>query len=328
MALTIDELFGSPDHYLHSFDGEQAVFVPMDRPAYRRSIFLDARIQPGGGGSMRVPAGMLAQAATGRPVLPTAWIFHVAHCGSTLLARALDRNEGALVLREPLALRQLALAPDPAGLTLVRAMLGKRYGAAPTLVKANVPVNAILPQIAAADPGAAAIFLYLPLADYLHAILRSAEHRGWLGRVTAQLRGWLGDLSGLSDGERAAALWLAQVRAFAAALAIMPTGRALDAEDFFARPAETLAAASALLGTPMDAAAVAEVVGGPLFATYSKNPAVTFDNAARLARRAETAAGIGEDLARAAAWLSARGTTEADELAPLTARALHGMQLR
>ena len=74
-ALTMDELFGSPDHYLHSFEGDQAVFVPMDRAAYARSIFLDQRIQPAGKGAMRVPAGVLAGAAAGRRVLPTAWIF-------------------------------------------------------------------------------------------------------------------------------------------------------------------------------------------------------------------------------------------------------------
>ena len=47
MALTLDDLYASPDHYLHSFEGDSAVFVPMDREAYRRSIFLDGRIQPG-----------------------------------------------------------------------------------------------------------------------------------------------------------------------------------------------------------------------------------------------------------------------------------------
>jgi len=48
MSLTIDDLFASPDHYLHSFEGDAAVFVPMDRAAYHRSIFLDGRISPAG----------------------------------------------------------------------------------------------------------------------------------------------------------------------------------------------------------------------------------------------------------------------------------------
>ena len=44
MSLTLADLFASPDHYLHSIDGDAAVFVPMDRAAYGRSIFLDGRI--------------------------------------------------------------------------------------------------------------------------------------------------------------------------------------------------------------------------------------------------------------------------------------------
>ncbi|WP_404368410.1 hypothetical protein AB5I39_14720 [Sphingomonas sp. MMS24-J45] len=58
------------------------------------------------------------------------------------------------------------------------AMLGKRDRRdAPTLIKANVPVNFLLPQLAAADPAARAVLLYLPLRPYLQAILRDDNHR-------------------------------------------------------------------------------------------------------------------------------------------------------
>ena len=107
MTLTLDDLLASPDHYLHSFEGDATIFVPMDREAYRRSIFLDRRISPPSTRSMQLPAGTLI----GHSSAPkqTGWIFHVAHCGSTLLARALDQAQGNLVLREPLALRQVAI---------------------------------------------------------------------------------------------------------------------------------------------------------------------------------------------------------------------------
>src|SRR5688500_13065439 len=125
MALTLDDLFASPDHYLHSFEGDLALFMPMDRAAYHRSIFLDGRISPAANQTMKIPVGALIDPA--RKPRTTGWIFHVAHCGSTLLARALDRPSGNLVLREPLALRQLALAPDAQRLALTAAMLSKRY---------------------------------------------------------------------------------------------------------------------------------------------------------------------------------------------------------
>lgn len=305
MALTVDDLFASPDHYLHSFEGDAAVFVPMDRAAYHRSIFLDGRISPAADGAMRLPFAMLAGKAG--PPAPTGWIFHVAHCGSTLLARALDQLSANLVLREPLALRQLALTPDAERLKVILAMLSKRYRAdMPTIVKANVPVNFLLPDIAASDPGARAIFLHLGLRDYLLAILRNDKHRAWVRNVTGQLRAYLGDLSALPDAECAAALWLAQMRAFATAIAALPNARALDAEDFFGAPREVLALAAGHLDVPMTGEAIQALVDGPLFSTYSKNPELPFDNVARLARRAEMEEAIAPEIEQAQNWIAAR----------------------
>ena len=314
MPLTVDDLFASPDHYLHSFEGDAALFVPMDRAAYHRSIFLDRRISPASDASMAMPVAALAGNA---PPAPTAWIFHMAHCGSTLLARALDIDspDASLVLREPLALRQTALDPDPRRLALVTAMLGKRYRAdAPTLVKANVPVNFLLPRLPQTD---AAILLYLPLRDYLLAILRDENHRGWLRNVTTQLAASLGDLSALADAERAAALWLAQVDAFSRALASMPNARALDAELFFAEPAKVLRASARHFGMPIADAVIEQTVDGPLFATYSKNPTLAFDNAARIARRAALEGQMAAELDVAQAWIARHAASPTPDAALL-----------
>jgi hypothetical protein len=307
MALTIDDLYASPDHYLHSFEGDAALFVPMDRAAYQRSIFLDGRISAAGTGTMRLPAAMLSADKVPAP-LRTGWIFHVAHCGSTLLARALDRPAANLVLREPLALRQTAIAADAHRLAVVAAMLGKRYRPdAVTIVKANVPVNFLLPELIALDPNAPAIFLHVGLRDYLLAILRSDNHREWLRRVTTQLAVHLGPLGTSSDAVRAASLWLAQVRAFADAIGRMPNGRSLDAERFLADPSQTIAAAADLYGVPMDRTEAAALVAGPLFATYSKDPTVAFDNAARLARRRALEGSLAAEIGEAESWIAANG---------------------
>jgi hypothetical protein len=320
MALTIDDLYASPDHYLHSFEGHAAVFVPMDRAAYHRSIFLDGRISAAGTGAMRVPVATLTKGGVPRPAR-TGWIFHVAHCGSTLLARALDQAEANLVLREPLALRQTAVAPSPDRLALVAAMLGKRYRPeAPTIVKANVPVNFLLPDLIARDEGAAAIFLHVAMRDYLLAILRSDNHRDWLRRVTTQLARHLGTAEATSDAARAASLWLAQMRAFAAAIARMPEARSLDAEVFFAEPGRIVAAAARHLGVAMAEAEVDAVVAGPLFATYSKNPEVAFDNAARIARRRALEGALADEIGEAEAWIAAHGA-DAEHAVAVIARA-------
>ncbi len=321
MAPTLEELFGSPDHYLHSFDGSDALFVPMDRAAYQRSIFLDRRISPAREGVARVPVAALAQAPAAQPIH---WIFHMAHCGSTLLARALDELGAGVVLREPLALRQLALLADPGPLlepTL--GLLSRRYpGAGPTLIKANVPVNFMLEQIAASEPQARAVFLYCTLPDYLAAILRSENHRAWLRNVTGLLAVQLGADLPQSDAELAAMLWLAQIQRFDAALVQMPNARNLDAELFFARPAQVLVSASGLFGAACQLNDAERLIAGPLFNTYSKNPAQAFGNAEREARRAVLLAELSSEIDGAERWLRDFGI-ETDLLAAsLSAKAL------
>jgi hypothetical protein len=305
MPLTLDDLYTSPDHYLHSFDGKNAIFVPMDRAAYYRSIFLDARISTAAGQAIAVPVTALEQGI--RAPQPTSWIFHMAHVGSTLLARALDDPGASLVVREPLALRQLYGQSDERRLAIVTAMLGKRYRAdAPTLVKANVPVNFLLPKLAAVEPDARAILLYLPLRDYLLAVLRGDSHRDWLRKVTSFLSVDLGDLSAVSDAERAAALWLAQVDAFTVALAALPNARALNAERFYGQPGAVLNAVAKHLAVPITPAAVAATVSGPLFSTHAKNPALDFDNQARMERRHELERTMADELQAAERWIAGR----------------------
>ncbi|MEO7688319.1 MAG: hypothetical protein ABIS51_03465 [Sphingomonas sp.] len=321
MARTLDDLFASPDHYLHSFKGDAAIFVRMDRAAYHRSIFLDGRIATAADGRIPVPIAALVDGL--RPAAPTGWIFHMAHCGSTLLARALDDPAGNLILREPRALRQLALSPDAWRLTMTIAMLSKRYRVdAPTVVKANVPVNFLLPDLVARDPKARAIFLYFPLRDYLLAILRDDSHREWLHFVTLELAAHLGDTTHLSDAERAAALWLAQMRAFAAAIAAMPNARALEAERFFTAPRPTLQAAAQHLEISMTRAAIDATVSGPLFATYSKSPGQAFDNAKRVARRNILEKWLEGELAQAQRWVE---QTASDTIAEIDILAAAGL---
>jgi hypothetical protein len=320
MATSLDELFASPDNYLHSFEGDAAIFVPMDRAAYHRSIFLDGRISAAAGAPRRLRASELV----GEPLqsAPTSWIFHVAHCGSTLLARALDKPDANLILREPLALRQLALAPDRQKLALVTALLSRRYNAdLPTIVKANVPANFLLPQLVGFDPDARAIFLHLGLRDYLLAILRNEGHREWVRRVTAQLSAHLGDLSSFSDAERAATLWMAQMRAFSNGIAHLANARSLDAEAFFAAPRLFLGLAADHLGVPLTDEEIEAITAGPLFSTYSKNPQLQFNNEMRLTRRSELEQTLVGELDQAQRWVDERGG-EQQAVAPVVAAAL------
>lgn len=286
----------SPDTYLHRVEDGEAVFVPMDRAAYHRSIFLDHRIQAAGAGETRSPfeAGSAQR---------TSFIFHVAHCGSTLLARALDRIDGNLVLREPMALRQAALDLD-VPLKAVLTSLSRRYrDDLPTLIKANVPVNFILPHLIEAVPDMRALFLHMPLEAWLAAVLRSPQHRQWVHQVSA--------LVGLppleQDASAAAQLWLAQTDAFRAAMALLPNSASLNADAFFADPATALLEIAAVLNVQMSEAAAAQIASGSLFTHDAKRPANAFDNAERLRRASETHEAIATEINTARNWIEARG---------------------
>jgi hypothetical protein len=322
MQLKIGDLFASPDHHLHAFEGDQAVFLDMDRAAYERSIFVDGRIQPASRRMLRVPVAPLVafndQLQPGSTPAP-GWIFHVAHCGSTLLARALDRPGRSLSIREPMPLRQLGVEaacgrPPPgdwAGrLRLARTLLGRRYADPEgVVVKANVPVNALLPALTA-GPDARAVALYFPLESYLVAVLRSPNHRRWVDSVTAELAAAIGpELAGVgpaTTAQRAAALWMFQIRAFERLLADCPGATSLDADTLFETPRESVSAAADLFGTPFDARTLDAVVEGPLFARYSKNPNVAFSNTDRRARRAALLGSLSGDLRSARELVEAR----------------------
>jgi hypothetical protein len=319
---TIESLVATPDHHLFAFEADQAIFAAMDRVAYRRSIFLDRRIQAARPETAAVPVAALAEYLDRNPpaAAPNGWIFHIAHCGSTLLARALDLTDRSLVLREPLALRQLgvALAQSAASdegwrsrLRIATRLYRRRYRTdAPAIVKANVPVNFIASDILENDPGTPAILLYFPLRAYLLAILRSPQHRNWVTNVTGQVQPALarlaGDLEGADIPERAAALWLAQMRLYADMLERFPETKSLHAEEVFDAPRPALAAAAAHLGIRLSDGELEEIVAGDLFSTYSKTPGQAFDNRRRLELRAETAAFAGAEIDRARRWVEGR----------------------
>ena len=311
MTLTLDEIFANPDHYLFAFDGDAALFREMDRAAYHRSIFLDRRIEARSDRVLRLPIQpLLDHLRAAQPVPKIAWIFHVAHCGSTLLARGIDRMDGALVLREPAALRQMAVggagqSVDEAwreGLGLVAAMLGRRYrDAGHTIVKANVPVNFVLGEVMALDPTADGVLLHFALDDYLRAILRSPNHRAWLGNVTTDLRpaveAEVGPLPDTGDAARAAALWLAQMLIYDRALATWPQLRSLDAEKMLADPEPVVNDAAVYLGvSPANDLAA-------LTTHHAKNPNVGFSSTERAARRQALTSELAGDLVTARRWI-------------------------
>ena len=322
MSITIDRLFDDPGLYFHSFDDDHARFVEMDREHYARSIFFDRRIVCSTNKVYRIPLDSLLEVLADRAPPPPRlnFIHHVAHCGSTLLARALDRGNDSLVIREPFHLRQMAVRVGPrfnassrpnvrhSPLSLSLTMLGKRYVAGtPVVVKGNVPISLIGEAIDAADPGRAGILLHFALEDYLAAVLRTPNHIRWVHSVTGELRlgqdHAVGSLEELSTPQRAAALWLSLVRHYARMLDVNPAMRSLEANRFFDQPADTIAASAELFSIPMSSEDAVAIAGGPLFKTNAKDPEHSYDAAQRIERREDARRDLSEAFTEARSWL-------------------------
>lgn len=321
----ISDLLHNPDFYLFGFENEDALFLRMNRESYAQSIFFDGRIVTLDDNVIRVSSTQLLastpQMAAASPRI--GWIFHMAHTGSTLLSRALDRPGKTLVIREPMTLRALGVEAGASHksslasehwrkrLHLSLMMLDRRYLDHETvLVKANVPVNCIIPEALAEASNPKALLLHFGFEDYLTAILRGPNHRKWVESIFSELR--LGEYpetgqSGeLQTAQMAAALWLFQIRAYADVLAANPGVRSLDANILFDEPLFCLTAASDYFDCPMGEDEARRIVSGDLFSTYSKNPNAPFDNTHRKARVAETRAALADEMVIARRWIESR----------------------
>lgn len=307
------QIFASPDYHCLGFGNDRAKFVLMDREHYQRSVFLDRRLSAKSQTIVELPLQPLIEEGAGRHEMHGAsWIFHVAHCGSTLLANLLDQPGRSLLLREPPALRQVGVERGEGASDSVlapRMMLAQRLSARRysidecPVIKANVPVNFILDLVDQTQWRAPAVMLHLGWRSYLLAILRTDNHRAWLQRISGIFRRQIEETTAmpLSDRspERAAALWLAQMRTFAAYIERNPNAAALDAQHLFDQPiltAEAVASHLRLIGVEPNG-------NSALLTSYSKDPSRPFDSHDRRARALADEQRLAAELSDAEAWL-------------------------
>lgn len=324
MKITLPNLAEDPALYLYAFDFAQglAQIQPMDRMAFQRSIFLDGRIDRGKRQPVAAPINALLNGlsdgeANNRKL---GIIFHVAQCGSTLLARALDHPGTSLSLREPYALRQLGIigaealagkVSDPGIDRLLKfslSMYGKHWpGEDTVVVKANVPVNIIADKVMAAIPDAPAIVLYFRLEDYAAAVMRTPGHRDWVERVFGELQ--LSDHPVVATqpiegtATKVAALWFVQMQAFATILKKYEHVHSLDAAQFLAHPMPAVRKAAELFGVRPGDQAWDDLADSDLFTTYSKNPTLDYDPEVRIAREAMTKERIADEINEVFVWV-------------------------
>lgn len=317
-------LAAEPGIFVHQLDlpGRRALLVELPQAELRRASFLDQRALSGArreGGWLPLDA-VLAQgdALAGRA--PQA-IFHIGHCGSTLLSRLLDHLPGVLGLREPLPLRSLAEAHEtqhqptspwsPAqvdrALAALLGLLDRRFeGVSTVVVKATSSCNALAAPWLLRFSQARAVALRIPLRGWLATILKSPDATADALRFAparlAALHAMLGrDDLRLHDhglGEVLALGWLAECARFAHLAAdpgIAPRLLALDFEPLLADPRGVLARVAAHLGLACPPAALDAALAAEM-GRYAKATEHAYTQADRAADLAEAQRRFGAEI--------------------------------
>ena len=218
----------------------RVLFVRLTDDELRAASFLDERVLAGRRDGAWAPLDdVVARAQAALPRRAPHAVFHIGHCGSTLLANLLDRLPGTLALREPLALRTLAemveelpratarwnAAEVDGLLDAMLALLARAERGQQVVAKATSSCNALVEPWLARHPETRAVALSIGLEPYLATILKSPPARTDALRFVparlAVLHAHLGDdairLPGLPEPALLALGWLAERARFAAA---------------------------------------------------------------------------------------------------------------
>lgn len=282
-------LAGDPCVFPHQYDplADKILLVRLAAAALADHSFLDQRVLARDTVGGWFPATAIAAAIKDEAGAPPGVIFHVGHCGSTLLSRLLAEATTTRALREPMALRTLALdrAEGESGslsdaarrdrLGLFLRLFGR--GDQKVVVKATSLATALAPDLSAA---ARAIFLYQPPSAHLPLILSGPgsqlDLRAFSTPRHRRLRALgvdVAPLSALSIGEVAAMTWLAETASVVAASTPLP---ALEFGAFLVDPAKGLREAAQGLGLATTPEACRAAAASAAARRYSKDQSYPF----------------------------------------------------
>jgi hypothetical protein len=317
----------------HRYDpGFDAVhFVAVPRSAHRAATFLTDENLPKGLTPLVVRRSDAIAAMP--PPAPLHFVFHSAYCCSTLIARAFDRPDWAMGLKEPVIFNDIigwrrrgGQGPDMASvLDDVLTLLARPFSSGEAVVvKPSNIANGIAAPLLALRPNACALLLYAPLRTYLASIAKKGlEGRLW---VRTLLLGLLDDklvdlgfnprdYLGQSDLQVAAVGWLAQQALFARIVEQFGPSRVrtLSSAALMRDPAAAMSRLSSHFRLPLEAAALDEIVAGPAFTRHSKSD-TAFAAADRAAEHRAAEQVHADEIDKVARWAEVVAQTAGVEL--------------
>jgi hypothetical protein len=198
LVAPIADILSDPRYFPAEIDLERnrLTLGETSRERLAASPFLDGRTPIASGIALQVPLSDALAAKWARPAGPDRFIFHVAFCGSTLLATLLDIPGRSFAEREPQVLVELAGAagskpPALVGSTLelVRALLARSWQAGErNLCKPSNWANNLIPLLTAEPARVRPLFVVTGGREYLLALLRGGRERmAYVLRATQHL---------------------------------------------------------------------------------------------------------------------------------------------
>ncbi|MBU8977194.1 MULTISPECIES: sulfotransferase [unclassified Lysobacter] len=307
--------------------GRRVLWLRFDAAQRREAAFLDDRaIPPNAEGGWLPLDALLTHRVPASP--PAHAIFHIGHCGSTLLSRLLEAWPQVQGLREPLPLRTLAeawptleepvsrLSPMQAEQAL-HALWSRWSQALPpqsrSVVKATSSCNGLIAPLLEGQPGLRAVLLDMPLRAYLATLLKSPASVFDAASAAAERLRYLQyhgvarhlALHQIPLHRQCAMGWLAEQMRFDAIARGHDGDRVIrmDFEALLASPQRELHRVAVHFG--LDTERVDEAVASPAWGRYSKAQSHGYgrdDRAHDLALAMQTFA---DDIADAEAWVAA-----------------------
>jgi hypothetical protein len=263
--------------------GQRVLFVRFNAQQREDAAFLDQRALPSKPEGVWLPLSILDAPPSTEARMDA--IFHIGHCGSTLLSRLLDTWRDIEGLREPLPLRTLAAAwREPA--TNARELLPwlMAYWRRPlsprtrVAIKATSSCNVLIEPLLCTHGIHRAVFLDMPLERWLATLLKSEGSLHDAAAATEERAGYLQELGIVLDKEsqprsivEACAMgWLVEQMRFSALAQGEYVARILriDFEDLLTTPEMVLHQIATHL--ELDPEGVARAVDSPAWGRYSK----------------------------------------------------------
>lgn len=328
-SLTPDEIARDARWLVQACDPRAGLvrLVSMTAEDYRAASFLDDRMLQQPRDARLQPLPLLIEASRLVDRADARWIFHIGHVGSTLVARLLGELDGVLSIREPRALRDLALLGSDVSAPLAEPMRRLFSRAFPDRQASLVKATSFVSEMAADLVGdGRALFLTVSPRSYIQTILAGENSRKELrAMLPFRLERMKDRLPGVSaagsdhDATLAALAWACEMTSLEAAAERLGSHQSMwaDFDALLGDMGSGVQGIGAFFRFEASDEQIGTIVTGPLMRRYSK--ALEYDYSPQLRRDLleEASAMHRAEIAAALHWLGAAASGS-----PLLRRAL------